>query len=190
MNIFEKLMLAKQMSFSDGEIELMGQRMVFYPSSLVALLTKDINDNPALKSQLYFSTKESMVSGGFGSNVGKLYGFTFRDYANWFVDLAQLAGWGRIRWVELDEEKAYGVIDVEESPVSQYMKGIARSPCDHVVRGFFAGGASSAFRKEVDSVEIECLAMGAEKCRFIIDSREGLEMKFAELVRQQLWVRR
>lgn len=186
MDLFQKLMLAKQISFTEGKIELLKQRMVFYPPNLISLYLVNINNDPRLTSKLYLSTKKSMVLHGFGSNVGKEYKFNFNDYASWFVNLAKLAGWGKISWKEVDYVKKYGVIDVYDSPVAVTSINKLKRPCDHILRGFFAGGGTTAFKKDVDAIEIKCSAVGDDVCRFIIDSKDALESKFPEVVKQQI----
>lgn len=185
MSIFDELMLAKQLNFTDGKIELMGQGVLIAPSDFLAAYTESIGDSHELVIELYGCAKRS-VHEGFGPNVGKSYGFSVMDYTNWFVNILNMSGWGRVRWEENDWENKKGVIVIEHSPIAKYLKGKVSSPCDHIVRGFMAGGGASAFNSDIDTIEVECEAAGAERCKFIVDSKENLKAKFPELVEQQL----
>jgi predicted hydrocarbon binding protein len=185
MSIFEELMLARQISFQDGSVELTGQRVVILPSDFFGTYIKSICDNPELVGAFYRAAKQTMRE-GFGKNVGKDYGFSFSNYLDWFVKLAKMSGWGRIEWLESEEEKHTGTIGAEGSPVAAYLKGKVKSPCDHVIRGLMAGGASSAYRLDLDIVETECEALGGARCVFVIDTAENLRKRYPELAKLQL----
>jgi predicted hydrocarbon binding protein len=49
-----------------------------------------------------------------------------------------------------------------------------------------AGGGSNTYNSDIDVIEIECEAIGAERCKFIVDSAENLKIKFPNLSKQQL----
>ncbi len=185
MSIFEELMLARQVSFQDGRVELTGQRVVISPSDFFGLYIESICKDPKLVGAFYGAAKRAMRE-GFGRDVGKTYGFSFEDYLNWFVKLAKMSGWGKIEWLESDKEKNTGVIGTEGSPVAAYLKGKVDAPCDHVIRGLMAGGASSAYRLDLDIVETECEALGDAKCIFVIDTSENLMKKYPGLAKLQL----
>ena len=111
----------------------------------------------------------------FGVNVGKVYGFSFKDYSRWFVDIAGLSGWGQFEWQDIDEEKRKGLIIVKNSPVADSLRNKVNSPCDHIIRGFVAGAASSAFKEDINIIEIECEALGAQGCKFVMGRLEDLK---------------
>lgn len=178
-------MLAKQIAFQEGKIELVGQRVVFSPADFFGVYIERINDDPKLVNNFYKAAKRA-VQEGFGINVGKLYGFSLKDYSNWFVELATLSGWGKVYWKDIDRENNRGIIELENSPVAAYLKGKVKSPCDHVIRGFMAGGASSALKLDLDMIETECEALGAQKCKFVMDSTNNLKAKYPNIAKQQL----
>jgi predicted hydrocarbon binding protein len=185
MSIFDKLMLARQLKFTDGRVELFGQPIILSPSDFLAIYISQINEDPILVGKFYNSAKRS-VKEGFGINVGKSYGFSFRDYSNWFVDILKLSGWGRVTWQENDKENHKGVISIQGSPIATYLKGKVKFPCDHVMRGFLAGGASSAYKLDIDVVETECEALGAQSCKFMISLSEDITNRFPEFSKLQL----
>jgi predicted hydrocarbon binding protein len=185
MNIFEKLMLARQLSFKEGKIELLGQNLVFSPADFFSRYIYALKDKPELIISLYNSAKSTMKE-GFSLNVGKSYGFSFKDYARWFVDIAELSGWGQVVWEDINEAEMKGVITITNSPVAANLKNKVSAPCDHITRGFMAGAASSAFKEEVDMIEIECEALGAQKCKFIMGKIDYLKSKFPDIVKNQV----
>ena len=160
-------MLAKQLKFSDGNISLMGNRVTIFNADLFSDYTLRINDSPEKVSELYDSVKLSFRA-GFAKTVGVAYHFSFNDYFKWMTDLTGLTGWGKVTWLDLDQEGKRGIVFVENSPIAEDLIGKVKSPIDHVLRGFIAGGASAAFNADMDVIEEECFALGAAKCKFII----------------------
>ena len=185
MNIFDKLMLSRQVSFQDGRIELLGQRVVISPSDFFASYVLKINDRPELVTDVYLAAKQA-TRDGFATNLGKANKFTFEDYSQWLVDLAILSGWGQIKWVEREKDKLRGVLSATDSPVALNLKGKVKRPCDHVIRGLMAGGASSAFRANVEIIEYECEALGHDACKFVIGTPADLCKRFPALYKAQL----
>lgn len=185
MNIFEKLMLARQISFNEGKIVLLNQRLVMFTSDFLGAYTLKINDEPGFVRQLYDAGKES-VREGFGPGIGKSYSFSFNDFFKWYVDIARLSGWGLVKWEGIDEARHEGTLTIEDSPIAMYLRGRVKGPCDHMIRGFMAGGASSAFKTEVEMVETECYASGAPRCRFVFGPRDAMGAKFRDLYEQQV----
>lgn len=178
-------MVARQISFLEGKIELMGQRVVIAPSEFFANYIVGMNENSELIYGIYNAAKQIMRE-RFGVNLGKNYGFSFKDYATWFVDIAKLSGWGDVRWENRDEANHKGIISIGDSPIAGYLKGKVKYPCDHIIRGLMAGGACSAFVDEVDIIETECSALGTSRCKFIIDKYDVLKNNFPDLAKQQL----
>ena len=178
-------MLSKQISFNEGKISLLGQRFVILPADSLIYYVLKINKDVKFISKLYNSAKQT-VAKGFGVDVGRNYSFSFGDYTNWFVEIAKFGGWGIIKWEELEKESHKGVISIENSPIGVSLKGKVNSPCDHIIRGFIAGGASSAFKSDVDVIETECIATGSTKCILVIDSNENLKLKYKKLYETQL----
>jgi len=166
MNIFDKLLLAKEMSFTEGKIQVLGNRVVLPPANFFSEFASRINDSPEMVDIVYQSAKVSFRD-GIAKTIGKKYGFNINDFYRWLTDIATMAGWGILKWEEFDAESKKGVIFVEDSPVASDLKGKVKSPCDHVVCGFIAGGTSALFMEDMDVVETECLALGAPRCKFI-----------------------
>lgn len=187
MNIFEKLMFTKQLNFKEGQINLLDQRLVMFTTDFLSAYTLNINDNPKLVSDIYLSAKNS-VKNGFGPGIGKKYSFTFYEFFNWYIDIARLSGWGIIKFERVDEDIKQGVISIENSPVSTYLKGKVKSPCDHIIRGFMAGGSETVFKTEMAIVETECIALGAPQCKFIFGPKDIIKTKYKNLYEQQVGI--
>ncbi len=189
MSFFEKLLLSKQLSFNLGDIELLDQRLVIVSSEAFANYIYSINDSNELAvSNLYQIAKKAMIQ--LGINIGKKYSFSFGDYSTWFVEIARLNGWGKAKWELLDKKNFKGIISIEDSPISTALKNKVKNPCDHIIRGLIAGGATSSFKMDVEVIETECIAQGKEKCIFVIDTDSNLKSQFPDLYTKQLVYRR
>ncbi len=184
MNFFEKLMLARRISFSEGRITLLDQRSVIFPSDFISIYTLKINENPDQIKALYLSAKR-IVNGNFGSSIKSLYS-SEEEYPELIKKIAEFGGWGTMRFENVDMEKGTGNVIITNAPIGTYLKGKVNTPSDHLLRGFCAGGAAVAFGKNVDALEIECVANGADKCKMIIDNRKNLEKQYKDLFNVQV----
>lgn len=167
LSIFDRLLLSKQLRFSDGDIELLGNRMVLTNAHFLADYILQINDSPDSVAKLYEAAKLSFME-HTAKKIGLEYAFTFNDYFKWLTNIAMMSGWGNFKWHSLDEEKKEGVILVNSSPIADKLRGKTEKPVDHIIRGFVAGGASAALGIDIDVSEPECEANGHKECRFIL----------------------
>ena len=165
-DVVGKLMLTREMTFGKGEINLLGTRMVLSNAALFSEFIKNVSNSEEILDILYKSAKVTFRD-DMSKNMGKKFGFTFNDFFKWLPDVAMLAGWGKLSWGDLDEKLKRGIIFVEDSPIADNLKGIAKKPVDHLIRGFIAGGASASLQVDIDVVEEECLALGKDRCKFI-----------------------
>lgn len=186
MNFFEELMLARELSFTEGEIRLLGSRVTFLHATFSAEYTLRVNDNPEKVQDLYDVSKVSFRD-GMSIAIGKKYHFSFNDFFKWLTQIAMLAGWGKLTWQDLNDQEKSGVILVENAPVATMLKGKVKLPCDHLERGFIAGGATGWLNTNVDCVEEECAALGAAQCRFVFKPRE--KFTATEEVKRQLGIK-
>ena len=182
MNVFEMLMLGKQISFEDGKIELAGQRVVLMPIGPFAHYIAEINNDPELLGKLYLAAKRSIREGGV---VEKLYKRSAKNYAQWFVDIMNLFGLGKFNIENLDEEKGGGVVNLENSPVAIYLKGNISRCADHLTRGLISGVMSVILKEDIEAIETECFGIGNKNCRFIFGKKNELKSNFSMLYAQQ-----
>ena len=166
MSIFDEFMLARQLSFNDGSITLLENRVVIVQAKFFTDYSLAIEGNLDRISELYEISKNSFTE-EMGKATGKNFEFNFNDFFKWMTKVAMLAGWGKLTWGDVYQKNKSGVIFMENSPIAEVLKGKVKSPIDHVIRGFIAGGASAAFNADIDATEEECVALGAQKCKFI-----------------------
>ncbi len=170
-------MFSRQLTFSDGQIKMFNENVLFIPSDFIATYTEsNAGNNETIKS-LYNAAKTSTKE-KFGITIGKEYGFAFKDYTKWFADIINLSGWGMLAWKDVDEAGRRGVISFSNSIIASSLKGKVKTQCDHVMRGFIAGGASVAFKEDMDVIEEKCVAAGDDECVFIIGKKDYLKSNY------------
>lgn len=99
----------------------------------------------------------------------------------WWAPLAA-GGWGGATFGLAALTRGLLFVELRQSPVATAFSG-ADHPVCHLHAGLFAGALSFFDRAERHAVEVQCLALGAESCRFIVGP--GAEVDSAEAWRQQ-----
>ncbi len=183
-DFMQKLVFARQIKFNKGSIELLNKNVVLLNASFFSNYVEKINNNPKLVQDFYYSVKDSFGN-DFAEGIGKKYNFKFRDFVEWMLQLAMMTGWGTFTWEKLKEADYEGVIIVEKSPIAINLKNKVKFPVDHAIRGFIAGGATAAFKKDIDVIEEKCYALGEKKCKFILKLSKNFD-KSDNLVKNQL----
>jgi hypothetical protein len=175
----QKLVLAGQIKFERGRVELLNQKINIFPTSVFSTI---VENNPSVIKDLYNSTKQSAKL--FSQEVQKKYGFDGRELKKWLIDITALAGWGEAEFVKYDDKKFHAIVRMRNSSVASISK---KKMCvDHAVRGFFAGGGSISMNKDLDSIEIKCVAKGDKVCEFVVAEKNFLKKKYPDIFNEQL----
>lgn len=70
------------------------------------------------------------------------------------------------------EEKGVVVVEIFNSAVAQSMENAGKPVC-HMYAGLFAGAFSYYNRRDRGAIELQCYAMGSDRCKFLVgDSKE------------------
>jgi predicted hydrocarbon binding protein len=94
----------------------------------------------------------------------------------------RLSGWGTLTLDVSSLERGLAFVELHESAVASEVVA-AKEPACHLYAGLFAGAISFFTRAERHAVEVECRAMNADRCRFVVGP--GAEVDSAEVWRQQ-----
>jgi predicted hydrocarbon binding protein len=95
------------------------------------------------------------------------------------------SGWGLVKQVDVDQGNKRAIIVVDDNPIAGSLHGHASKPVDHVFRGVLAGIFSHLFQADVDCIEHECMAMGSQRCEFVIKKQADFDFSKEE-PREQL----
>ncbi len=186
-SFFEKLMLAREISFKEGRIEyLRNSRLMLLSEIFLSTYTESMMDSKKELLRLYKNCKEDMRD-GFIKKITGSHGNTSRGRMLGLLNqTTEFGGWGRYEYEFVNEEARRTIIRMSDGIVSSALKGKVKKPCDHILRGFAAGGMSVMFDSDVDCVEISCAAIGDPFCRFAVGSMEFLEREFPERFKEQM----
>lgn len=99
----------------------------------------------------------------------------------WWAPFAE-AGWGQCTFEVASGERGVAVAELRESAVVAAL-GSSDQPICHLYAGLFAAALSFLQRAERHCVEIQCRALGAPTCQFVVAG--GPEVDSAETWRQQ-----
>lgn len=184
----KKLMFARQLTFDRGKMQVLNQRVVVIPSCVFMYMLKEGGSFEEAANYIYLSTKLS-VKEKFGVGIEKEYGLKGKQKIDWLRDVNDLVGLGLLTISDYDPIKKRGIGVVTDAPIADnILKNYGKSdkPVDHDIRGFIAGGCSSAFASDVECVETECLAMGDNRCKFLAKPLEEFRDVTDPLIQFQL----
>jgi predicted hydrocarbon binding protein len=83
----------------------------------------------------------------------------------------QALGWGSWQIDFTKNEQGIVVIDVYDSAVAKSLGEVGKPVC-YLYAGMFAGVMTHLSRRPLSGIEIQCYAMGATYCRFIVGSEK------------------
>jgi len=159
--------MARQISFKEGEIDLLKQRVVITPNDFFVVLGIKLDKDKELALEMYTGSKEA-VTHGFAKELNKHFNFkTGGEFITWLINIAGLSGWGESKLVRLNDSSSEGVLQTKNCPVGTSLKGKVKYPVEHIWRGLLAGGASAVYNKPIDVVETKCVALGDRYCEFV-----------------------
>ncbi|AJF60043.1 MAG: V4R protein [archaeon GW2011_AR10] len=176
----QKLVLAKQIKFDQGKIELLNQKLSIFPVSVFSTI---VDNNPKVVPDVYQATKESAQM--FANEIKKRHKFTGQQLKSWLKDIVSFAGWGKAEFIIYDEKNFASIVRVQQSPVAEISK--KKGYTDHALRGFFAGGGSASMETDLDCIEIKCVAKGDSICEFVLGKKQILKKDHPEFFKSQLW---
>ena len=165
--LVKKLMFARQISFEEGKIMLLNNPMLIMPVDTYVSLTKAIRDELGRKrgdDLIYKAMKKSAIT--YLNVLKKGFSMSKVDMIKWAANSVTLAGWGKVAVTSVDGQVGKAVIRVTGSTVGAGL-GKDNESTDILLAGFFAGGESAVFGKNVDVKEVKCTAKGDPYCEFI-----------------------
>ena len=84
--------------------------------------------------------------------------------------LAEMNGYGKLQLVKLDYVKKEAIFHMGHLPSELIATNDTKGKiADRYWAGMLAGGASWIFGKDVDAIEIRCVADGKESCEFVVN---------------------
>ncbi len=188
-SFFEKLMLARQISFKEGRIEYLGNsRLMLLSQGFLAMYTESVIDSRKETYRLYKNCKEDMRDRFIKKITGSHGAGSRRGMMELLKGTSEFGGWGTYEFETVEENEHKTIFRMYDGIVSSALKGKVKKPCDHIFRGLTAGAMSVMFNEDIDCLEISCEAAGDPVCKFVAGRPEFLKSKYLNSFKEQLEV--
>jgi predicted hydrocarbon binding protein len=163
-SFYDKFIFTNALKYKHSNFYLLNLPFVIAPSDLfLEMLALDDEFQKKLYSAVKKSTKSNLIK-----KFSLDFGFKGEKLVNFLETYFMASGWGEIKTVDVDFKDHKAIVMVGNSPFGNGLHGKVSKPCDHLLRGVFAGVFSKAFNVDVDCVEVHCTAIGGNDCEFII----------------------
>lgn len=182
-DFFKKLLMARQITFEEGQIKIAGESsiMIHGPAlvKLTDIIIKKMGKNGI--EDIYLASKEGGKK--LSEAFKKKFNLTDSKLADTIKDLAVMGGWGKMEFIKYDPLNKIAIGKVTDSPFAELTEFKNKKMC-HITRGFVAGALSTVFRTDVDCIEVKCKSEGSNFCELVIKPKGKFKEK--KLVKEQL----
>ncbi len=176
-----ELLAHKQFRLEEGYITLFGQNGLMVPVLTIVEIQK-LLEKIGKENIFYYGAKESGAE--WIRRIFKLYKMdTIKEQTTWGEKTFTLAGNGRMKVIRWNVKESTMVYRVYDSAISK-VYGASDHAIDQIPRGWFAGASCVFFDKDVDVVEIKCMAKGDKFCEFLAQPKNKFNLKNKEIRRQ------
>jgi len=182
-NLFELFKFSKMLKIQDGNLNLMGVDINIIPTSILCDLQKGLIDSLGFE-KAYNMIYNRAKSGSLQYNKTFIEKQRFKDKhktTDWQTKIVTFSGWGKLEVVKIDFKEESHRVKFNNSIFAKNY-GKAKYAVDIIPTGFVAGGLSATSGKDIDAVEIKCMARGAPFCEIEVGSPAYIEER-----RKALW---
>ena len=161
-----KLLLADQVSFTEGEIKILQKN--FYMQPIFNMITFQ-HDMKKLSKFLYRNGKKT--SRELVAHFNKLGISSKQQLLNIWFDFINMFGIAQLEIVNMDEKTRKVNIRAKKSSFAKEYSlryGKQKESVDYILAGAIAGFFSKYFNKSVDCKETNCTAKGEMYCQFAV----------------------
>lgn len=179
--IIKKLIMARQISFEEGFITILGQPVTMQPIVIWVSLQKYLEKEGSAEL-MYHISKDTCKA--WLTQLRRDHHMSVSDLINWGVHSTSFAGWGKASIANYDAKNKRAIIHVQDSTFAKSY-GRSKQPVDQIMRGFLAGAGCVYFDDEtIECAETKCMSTGDTLCEFIV--KRAKDFEDSELVRKQL----
>ncbi|MFH0922697.1 MAG: 4-vinyl reductase [Candidatus Micrarchaeota archaeon] len=180
LSTLTKLLMHRQMQFGDGKIEIFGQPVVLNALHTELGILREL-EKQKMEHVIYYSAKNAGYL--WFEGMTSKYGLKIGEIMNWGPELINLAGWGVVKPVKADVKGSEFSFLLLQSTMAKYY-GKTNHPVDHYFRGLVTGAWEYACKQKLEGIEVECMATGANACRFELKTKNKLDLANANVKRQ------
>ena len=175
-DFMQKLVLARQIKFENGKVELLNQPMVISPAWTFVYMLKTAKDSGEIGRLIYEGTKQATRE-GMAKEVKKEKKIEGLDLTKWIMNSGSMAGWGKLSLEKFNPKEQSATVICRNSVIAKIF-GNSNCAVDHAIRGFSAGTACEVFeRDDIEAIETKCASKGDKICEFKFMPRDKLNKK-------------
>ncbi|MFZ5955864.1 MAG: V4R domain-containing protein [Nanoarchaeota archaeon] len=180
-SFLQKLLFVKQFDMINGKIEILGNKYIMLDSANLLVLqnidktkmyqaAKDISKKNMKEfvehAEVYkgIKTQELQNIAELAKKIGK----TDEGMIKTLQMIFEIYGLGKLEIIELDNENHRASLKIIDSTLAlaQLETAKTKSPVCTLTAGILAGIFTYIFNKNVECVEIKCMAKGDDNCQF------------------------
>ncbi len=182
--LIKKLLIARQITFEEGHIEFLKQKVAFVPIDFLTELTKKtIEKGKKDMLDLYWSAWFT----GYDITLGltRVYKLNkFEERYKVAMDGLSMLGFGSYKTLEFKRGEFSKFVTFTNPLALQLYP--SNNPVDHILRGFNAGGGTAVHETLMNCVEVECAAQNKKQCLFVNGTTDYLKKYNPQMVETQL----
>jgi predicted hydrocarbon binding protein len=176
--LINKLRLARQLTFEEGQITLLGKPTVMMiPAETLMELQNGFLQSDPLK--LYEIGKHAGLD--FHGLISQ-YAHDAPHIMKFGVQVFNLSGFGKLETVQLDYDNCRGIFYIKDSV---FAKVKSETPVCHYIRGMLTGFMQKTISLDIEGVEKSCMSQGHQLCEFILQKKGAFDAS-SEIVKKQL----
>ena len=178
---YDKFIFTNGLKYKHNNFFLLNLPFVIAPNEIFTGLL-EVEDEE-FEKKLYYAVKD-VVRKHLIKEFGLDFGYTGEKLVKFLETYFVASGWGAIKTVNLDFQNKRAIVKVGNNPFTSHLHKKIAHPCDHVLRGIFAGVFGKVFESDIDCVEVHCSALGEQDCEFIVKQQHDFDLSNKHVLNQ------
>jgi len=178
---FDKYIFTNTLKYTHNNFYLVNVPFVISPVDIFLSILK--SSDAMLHKKIYLAIKEDTQS-SFLKRFAEL-GITQEKEIDFVRAFFIASGWGAIQIIDHDKESKRAIVVLDNSPFATKLIGKVDLPVDTFLKGVLAGLFSKIYDADIDCIEVECVALGAKSCKFILKPKTEFDIN-KKVVQDQL----
>lgn len=179
---FDRFIFTNSLHYKHNNFFLSNVPFVIAPSAMLFGMAK--SPDPVFHKHVYYSVK-SGVEDYLLKQFEKEFGLKKEKLLEFFQAFFSASGWGLFEFQDINYVEKKAIVFVHNAAFSQFFSVHSPRAVDSFLRGIVSAVFCVIFSENVECVETECSAMGAQHCTFIVKQLHDFDFSNPE-VRQQL----
>ena len=181
-SFLDKFVVTNNLKYKNNNFYLIDTQFLMVPTEILVSMTAKATREESKKT--YYAVKQATQE-----KLMEKFNIDFGLQGQKGLELVETIftafGWGQLKNIDLDFDKKQAIVTVSNSPFAENLQGKTQTESDHLIRGILAGLFSKFFSADMECVELECMALGAQACKFILKEKHAFNWD-NEKTRQQL----